>query len=249
MREEFGSLGCRIPQVNNLNRDKIIMPPALIDFWKGLTRHEKICYSIFIIFFVAYIGTLKLRPYPFSYIVKIIPILSLAFTAFKSIPGLKGKLIVIGLLFSAIGDVFLAIDGNSYFVQGLSAFGAAHVMYTFALARNPKFQKSRILIFTFFILYGIGIWLILYPSLGKMLTPVTIYVLLITLMGISSVIGKENHWLVIIGAGLFILSDSFIAFNMFISRIPNSSYWIMLTYYPAQFLITYGGARARTKRF
>lgn len=204
---------------------------------------NNIIYSIFFLFFIIYLSTLKLRPYPFSYLVKIVPILSLAIIAYKKIPGLRGKYVFVGLLFSAVGDVFLALDGKNYFIIGLAAFGIAHILYILSFLRNPVYKKPRIFVIFVFLIYGVFIWSLLHASLGKMLIPVTIYISLITFMGFSAVLGKANHYLIIIGAALFIISDSTIAVNMYLLKVPNSSLWIMLTYYPAQFLITYGSTR------
>lgn len=221
------------------------MSDKFLKSWRNLNNSEKIGYSLFFLFFVLYLSTLKLRPYPFSYLVKIVPILSLAFIAIKNIEGSKGKLIFLGLLFSSVGDVFLALSGRGFFIYGLTAFALAHIMYISAFIRCPIVRQSRILVILLFILYGISILHILLPSLGKMTLPVIGYVLIISLMGISAALGKKNHYLVIIGAILFIISDSVIAINMFLSKVWNSSFWIMITYYPAQLLITLGTSKQR----
>lgn len=213
-----------------------------------LTKTDKILYLVFFIFFLGYLSTLQYRPYPFSYIVKIIPILSLSFISIRNIRGNLGKILFIGLLFSALGDLFLALSGKKYFIAGLSSFGAAHFMYILAFFKNPVLEKPKIYLGLLFIVYGIVIWSLLSPNLGNMLLPVTIYILLITLMGLSSVLGKNNHPVIILGALLFVISDSVIAVNMFLNKVPNSSFWIMLTYYPAQLFITYGACLTNYKK-
>jgi uncharacterized membrane protein YhhN len=192
-------------------------------------------------------AALKYRPYPFSNVVKIIPILSLALIAIMEIPGRKGKIVFAGLVFSATGDFLLALQGKGYFVYGLSSFGIAHIMYIAAFFEKPASDKRRIALAAVFIIYGITVWNVLAPNLGNMLLPVSIYILLITGMGISTTMGENNNLLVIAGAILFVCSDSFIAINVFLSKIPNSSFWIMLTYFPAQFFITLGTERGEKK--
>lgn len=216
------------------------MLKILKDRFTELDKIDKVLYLVFFVFFIGYLSTLQFRPYPLSNIVKIIPILSLAFISIRSISGNLGKYIFIGLLFSALGDFFLALSGRKYFIVGLSAFGAAHLMYILAFLKNPVFRKPKTYFVVLFIAYGIIIWNMLSQNLGSMLLPVTAYILLITIMGVSSVLGKDNHQVIIVGAILFVISDSVIAVNMFLNKVPNSSFWIMLTYYPAQLLITYG---------
>lgn len=211
---------------------------------KILTSTNKFLYSVFFVFFIGYLSTLQYRPYPLSYLVKIIPIISLSIIALFNIPGARGKLIVVGLLFSAVGDVFLAISGKGFFIYGLSAFGLAHIMYIFALLKLPEWKRKRTFFSLIFVLYGLFIGFWLFPNIidNGRLIPVGIYFFLLMSVGISAVLGKNNHFLVIPGAFLFMISDSVIAVNMFITKVPNSSFWIMLTYFPAQFLITYGAS-------
>ncbi len=211
-----------------------------------LSWRERILYLVFLTFFIGYLTTLKLRPYPLSYVVKIIPILSLALIAIGSIKGAIGKIVFAGLMFSAIGDLFLAFSGKGFFVIGLSSFAAAHFMYILVFFRKPVFQSPRVYFVFAFIFYGFTIWSFLTPNLNSMLIPVTFYILAITTMGVSAALGKNNHWIVLLGAVLFIISDSVIAVNMFLTKVQNSSFWIMLTYFPAQFLITYGVSISKT---
>jgi uncharacterized membrane protein YhhN len=201
---------------------------------------KKVNYVIFIVFSLAYILTLQYRPYPFSYVIKILPILSLSLVSICCIPGRKGKYIFTALLFSAVGDIFLAMEGNRYFIPGLCAFGCAHIMYISAFLNNIILKRKRSFLVLFFIIYGLIIELLLIPHLGKMFIPGTIYLFLLAFSGISSVIGKYNYFAVIPGTMLFMISDSIIAVNSFLTQIPHSSFWIMLTYFPAQLLITYG---------
>jgi alkenylglycerophosphocholine hydrolase len=202
---------------------------------------NKIFYATFFIFAVGYLLTLRYRPYPFYHIVKTIPIISLSIIAFINIPGKKGKLIFVGLLFSAVGDFFLSIRGREYFVCGLIAFGFAQIMYILTFFRKPKLKRVQSFFSLIFIFYGMFVGILLFPKLDVMLlVPIGIYFLLLMFMGISSVLGEDNYFLVTAGALLFMVSDSIIAMNMFVVKIYNSSLWIMLTYYVAQFMITHG---------
>lgn len=212
-------------------------------YYRELSAFEKVNYLIFTIFSLAYILTLQYRPYAFSYVIKIIPILSLSFISILYIPGRKGKYIFIGLLFSAAGDIFLAMEGDKYFIYGLGAFGFAHIMYISAFLKNITLKRKRSFLSLFFIIYGLIIGYLLLPNLGKMFIPATIYLLLLAFSGISSVIGRDNYYMVIPGTMLFMISDSIIAVNTYLTKIPHSSFWIMLTYFPAQLLITYGSAK------
>lgn len=205
---------------------------------------NRIFYFTFLISFFAYLFTLHLRPYPLSYILKILPILSLIGIAYYNLFGKMRIIILAALFFSAIGDIILAFDGNTYFIFGLSAFAITHCLYIYTFLKTPTIFRKRSITAVIFIVFGLIMAKILVPILDKMLIPVLIYLSIITLMGISAVVGKNNNILLVVGAFLFIISDSIIAINMFHTKIPFSSFWIMITYFPAQFFITYGSYKS-----
>ncbi|MGE5409993.1 MAG: lysoplasmalogenase, partial [Clostridiales bacterium] len=144
---------------------------------------------------------------------------------------------------SAAGDFFLALSGKGYFIYGLSCFAFAHIMYISAFMRKVELYTQRSLLILPFLLYGIFIGYFLFPRVGSLLIPVSIYFCLLFMMGISTILGKENHYIMIPGAFLFFISDSIIAINTFITKVPNSSFWIMITYFPAQLLLIYGASK------
>jgi len=207
-----------------------------------VTRTSKIFYFLFFSFAVAFIATLHMRPYPFVYLVKAVPIYSLAVLAFLNIAGLRGKLIGLGLVFSGVGDIVLELSGDSLFAVGLGAFLVAHLFYIAAFTKGIQFKGPRGMVAAAIMVYGCFIGFVMVPNLGDMLVPVVAYLLVIVAMGVLAALGGVNHWLVIAGACLFIASDSLIAVNRFIAPVPYSSLLIMATYYPAQLLITTGAS-------
>ncbi len=204
---------------------------------------NKTLYAIFVGFAFLFLATMHTSPYPFDFVVKTIPILSLAVFAFSSIPGAKGILIGVGLLFSGFGDILLHVDGVAYFVHGLGSFLIAHLFYIGAFLRQPAFIRSRLPVLMAIVVYGVIMGVLLFPHLGDMLIPVAAYLLIILVMGISAALGTANQTLVIVGAVLFILSDSLIAVNRFLTPVPLSDFLIMITYYLAQFFITFGSSK------
>jgi uncharacterized membrane protein YhhN len=187
---------------------------------------NKIIYLIFFCFAVLFLLTLSLRPYSFAYVIKSIPVFSLSLLAFFNIKGIKGKLIGIGLLFSGAGDIILELDRSGYFTYGLGAFLIAHIFYISAFINEPELKRTRSLISLFMLAYCFVIGYFLIPNLGDMIVPVTAYLCVILAMGISASIGSSNHYLV-----------------RFLEPISYSSFWIMITYYPAQFLIAFGSSK------
>ena len=81
-------------------------------------------------------------------------------------------------------------------------------------------------------------WLL--PNLGNLQFAVVAYLMAIATMGLFAFQSSLPMRWAVLGAILFIISDSFIAINKFISPIPYESYWIMSSYYMAQFMLVTG---------
>ncbi len=152
-------------------------------------------------------------------------------------------LLVISLIFSWMGDVFLLFSGDLYFMLGLGSFLIAHVFYLviFLKFRETDFLKTLpFLAFSSLMILGV-----LGDNLPESLKiPVGLYVVVITLMGMAAAMATgllpSSCRLVLTGAVLFILSDSFIAVDKFVNDIPYVSFWVMSTYGVAQYLIVKG---------
>lgn len=162
-------------------------------------------------------------------------------------------LVVAGLSLSWLGDVVLLFSARSelFFAAGLGAFLIAHVLYIVAYIRSvhrapgQAFFRRRpgwLLPFpiAFVSLYGP-----LYPALGSMRIPVFVYTATILLMAVFALNRKDrvpeaSFYSIFLGALLFILSDSLLAFNKFLVSIPYAGVFVMSTYIAAQVLIVEG---------
>ena len=165
--------------------------------------------------------------------------------------------VMIGLLFSLIGDIalmFAAKDSN-FFMLGLGAFLIAHIFYiaAFYLDSTNKIEVHRRYITPIFMVFGFycfSYYYVLSPYLGELNLPVLFYSIAIALMGIMAALryGKTNFksfsW-ILTGAVLFIISDSILAYNKFVEPLEISDILIMSTYMLAQFLIAMGTAERK----
>lgn len=156
------------------------------------------------------------------------------------------KILLFALFFSWIGDVLLLFsDKHSlFFIFGLVAFLIAHLIYIFLFQKQTKINNNKIYLqfSPIVVIYLLGILSILWSSLNEMKIPVTIYAFVISTMLLMSIKAyfewkKPASLLVLIGAVLFVISDSILAFNKFYTPIPMSSFLIMSTYLAAQFFI------------
>ncbi|MDX1629294.1 MAG: lysoplasmalogenase [Fulvivirga sp.] len=158
------------------------------------------------------------------------------------------KLLVMALLLSWAGDIFLLFDGNTAFLSGLIAFLLAHVGYIlcFKKARNEselgllRTQEMRYLFIL--LMAGIAVVVILLPHLGNLKMPVIIYAAVLTYMSITALYryGKTSNTSFIfgfLGALLFMASDTMLSVNKFMGEFTGAGSLIMLTYGFAQLFI------------
>jgi uncharacterized membrane protein YhhN len=162
-------------------------------------------------------------------------------------------LLVLALALSAAGDLFLSRDGDGAFLAGLASFLAAHVAYIWlfvmmgggvdALAASPW----RATLAGCLVLFGIVMYAMLYRRVGPDLRlPVAAYVIAILAMGVAAL--TTHVPLVIIGALLFIASDTLLATERFLlpAISPNRT-WMRYArwglYYAGQLSITMGLVR------
>jgi uncharacterized membrane protein YhhN len=157
---------------------------------------------------------------------------------------------VIGaLVFSWLGDVLLLFESRDplYFILGLSAFLLAHVAYIVFFNRLRRVEGITIkpLLFLPVLIYYIGLISLLYSNLGGMKLPVVVYGAVISTMlaaafHLKAIRGSRAGALFVLGAALFVLSDSLLAVNKFLQSFAGAGLLIMLTYGLAQFFIVRG---------
>ncbi len=148
-------------------------------------------------------------------------------------------MIIVGLISSMAGDVFLMLPSDR-FVAGVIAFLIAHLFYIVAFASeiSALIWWPLIPIVT----YGIVIYTILAPYLGKLQLPVLIYVAAILIMTWLawerwSQTGQSGMLLASVGAVLFVISDTILAINRFRGAFKPARALNLTTYFAAQWLI------------
>jgi len=153
---------------------------------------------------------------------------------YLSSPVRVNKLFVGGLIMSFLGDVFLLFGWG--FVAGLSCFLTAHILYI--LTFKPLLRYKNTAILPIILLFIFGLYIFLYENLGVMRFPVFLYAFTIGAM-LYVALGTGQKW-IMIGAILFVLSDSMLAINLFHHRSTLGGMSIMLTYVLAQYCLTEG---------
>ncbi|MBB1194981.1 lysoplasmalogenase [Flavobacterium sp. SOK18b] len=170
------------------------------------------------------------------------------------------NILLAALTLSWIGDIILmfADKGELYFIAGLIAFLLSHISYIILFSKQLRIyiKKSKIIYWigvTAIALYLIVMMLILLPSLGHLKAPVFVYALTISIMLLFALKGflnwqKPASIYILIGAIIFVASDSILAFDKFYTPLQYSSFLIMATYLIAQYLIVTGILKLNKKK-
>lgn len=159
-----------------------------------------------------------------------------------------------GLCFSMIGDFFLILPGG-FFMPGLTAFVFAQLAYMAGFTTSQPPGNPWGVVFAILIAVP-AIWIYRRVSMElvrqertELRIPVLIYTILISLMLFSAslaVLRPETEWrhipaiLVASGALLFYLSDSLLAWRLFVNPFPHDRTLGIVAYQLGQFAITFG---------
>lgn len=165
-------------------------------------------------------------------LVKPIPVLALIAWLSTSRDTPYRRWIILGLVFSVLGDILLAIP-KDLFVFGLAAFLCAHLAYLRGygqLTRRPAYPALAFAVLVGGALFG----LFASHGLGPLLIPVALYALAIGAMLWRAL---ACGGLAALGACAFVFSDSLIGIDRFVSPFAAAEYLIILAYWLGQWLI------------
>ncbi len=134
------------------------------------------------------------------------------------------------------------LPDDRWFLYGLLSFLGAHVVYITAF--NMENDGGAAWYYAVpFVLFALLMLVALWPHLGSMRGPVVVYMAVIMFMAWQA----ANRWLndqdvrstqlALAGAYLFVASDSVLAVQRFRGDWRSASFWVLSTYYAAQWLI------------
>lgn len=159
-----------------------------------------------------------------------------------------------GLFFSWIGDILLQSDG--LFIPGLLSFLIAHICYIIFFIRTNSnqhsFFKLRPIMLLAVMAYLVELMFILWPHLGPMKVPVLLYGITISVMLSAAMwqyqkLDNKTALFFILGATLFVISDSLLALNRFREPFAMAGISIMATYILAQLFIVMGAIKLQVQ--
>jgi len=170
-------------------------------------------------------------------------IILLAVIIYKKFPSTYSTIMIVSLMFSLMGDIFLI--NKKYFLQGLSSFLLAHIGFTIGFASLFGFSWSIMPIAVLSIIGG-SYFNFLRQDLHKYTIPVVIYMAAIIIMNWQAIsLVFHGYAIVYIGIAvaslLFTFSDSIIAYNKFKKPFNIAEILILTTYWIAIYIFTIAG--------
>jgi uncharacterized membrane protein YhhN len=177
-------------------------------------------------------------------VTKPIPVLLMA-VYLLLLPGKKRFqwMVIIGLFLGMMGDILLEYSPDT-FLFGLIAFLLGHIFYIIAFVLDCRRPGLGYAIFVY--LYGVALYGFLeIGGMGEMALPVLLYVLVITTMVWRAAaryhapeVNQASAKAGLMGALLFLASDSLLAITLFIYPIPFAGVVVIISYWLGQLGIT-----------
>ena len=180
-------------------------------------------------------------------------VLMLAWRARPSLSPRYRRCVLAGLTLGLIGDVLLMLPGDR-FVPGLAAFLLAHLAFLAAWLDDSRFAVHPPALLAC-LLAAAGLLWLLWPFLAPPLRmPVGVYALVLATMAGQALGRARQHAAgddaralparrAALGALLFLLSDSLLAWDRFRHPLPLATLWVLGSYYPAIGLIAWSAWR------
>lgn len=160
-----------------------------------------------------------------------------------------GQIILLGLMFSWFGDMFLVGQAPSFFLAGLGAFFLAHIAYIAAFI--VKGIDVRWIAVATLPVAAVGIvvsaWLT--PHIPpELVIPVRAYTTVISLMVIAAIgtRGRGATTLIVAGALMFFLSDLSVAALRLVQTALPTYVWGLPLYYAGQLCLAASVSQSRS---
>lgn len=151
-----------------------------------------------------------------------------------------GKLILVGLGLSWVGDVLLLSHKSRLFLLGLASFLFAHVAFAMAFASLPTAGTALVAGFAIMGCLGIAvvIWLWRYLKVFYRLAVVAYVTAIVAMCALAiAANAASGTWLLAVGAVMFAVSDVAVARNRFVAPGAINRLWGLPLYYVAQIIL------------
>lgn len=180
-----------------------------------------VLWSIAAVVAVAYVALVASgRKHP----IKMAPALLLAAAVWPA-----GALTTTAFVACAAGDGFL-LSKEKYFLHGLGAFLVGHLLFVADFAMRASGPPPLVLVAAMVVAAGAVLWRIMPTLKGVLRVAVPVYALA---LGAMVATAGAVSTLAMVGAAIFVVSDSVLALNRFARPVPGAEIVVMTTYYAA----------------
>lgn len=151
-----------------------------------------------------------------------------------------GIAMLLGLMCSWWGDLFLSFGGWGFFLAGLIAYLLGHAGFSCAyIIHRTRIRRSAICLAAFLLpAFLLGRWF--WPGIPEHLRlPTAAYIIVITCMVALAcgTLQRPGGWLIVLGATAFFISDICVAHIYFINVTPVIAATALLLYYGGQTML------------
>jgi uncharacterized membrane protein YhhN len=189
------------------------------------------------------------RRLPVFYLFKPLTTVLIVVAFVAQAPGVSGVArgcALFALSASLTGDIALMFDETRAFIIGLLAFLCAHLAFVAGLLWNlPRFALGAPAMLGPAV--AIAMLALLWRRVGALRPAVTAYAAVLTAMWLAAearwtAVGDRPALLALSGASLFMLSDGLLAWDRFGRRFAFAQALVLVTYFPALWLLACSGA-------
>jgi len=160
-----------------------------------------------------------------------------------------GKILLVGLLLSFLGDAFLIGESRPAFLGGLAAFLLAHLAYVASFVVNGVSLRwmSIAAVPVVAIAVVVSLWLAPHTP-AELSLPVQLYTAVISAMVIAAfgTRGKGGSILILVGALFFFLSDLSVASLRLVQTEFPTYVWGLPLYYAGQLCLALSVSQSRS---
>jgi len=181
--------------------------------------------------------------------IKWVSILTLTAIVFRFLVCKQDLFLFAALFCHSLGDLFLAHPYSDWLLYSLGPFLLGHVFYIMTFKADlPEYDKlkknlslAKKALISASIIYLIFMGAILIPALMHTVIaiPITIYMIIVSLMVVLSVLPQYKSPMITLGCWMYVISDSLIAVDKFYTPLPyplSSLSWPL--YYIGQIMIS-----------
>jgi uncharacterized membrane protein YhhN len=173
---------------------------------------------------------------PLFKLLKPLTTILIAALAWQAPDSLYRNALLAALLLSLVGDIALMYESNAAFLAGLGSFLLAHLVFMLAFLHGVETYRLPSWAW-WFLAYGAALGVVLVCRADAALrAPVIVYALVLTGMALTAALrwqalGGVTGGFALLGAALFVLSDSALGVRKFVGRYAGAQALILATYW------------------